>query len=405
MIVIFLLVIYNVMIMNILKTSALRKIVSLVAVVFIASCGGNDEKEVESIAFEKESFNLRIGEEYQLNLVFHPNDAFDTFCTWYSFIPDIASVNEKGVVKAKSLGETIIKARTGNGLLASCKIQVLPIEATSVKLSKDYVRLEVGGGESLTFSVEPQDVTFKNIDWVSENENIATFREGQITGKAVGQTRVIATVRDTKISDTCVVDIIPTPVTKIVLDYPSLNVLFGTTKSLSATVYPENATNKNVKWIIDDESVIEKNATNRECAVTGISFGTTRITAITEDGGFESGCVVNVCEIKDVIGMGLSKSISAGQDGNRWSLILNIDLPVETSVKVDRIILTDENDIFKTDITDIGYIPMNYRREFIIRQTPPGIISGDEIMYGRGWKALVVYSWNGKKYEQIVVAL
>lgn len=117
--------------MNKLMIEMLRKIVSLLVVLFLVSCSKNDEKEVESITFEKESINLRIGEVYLLEPVFHPNDASDTFCTWYSFIPDIASVNEKGVVKAKSLGETIIKARTRNGLFASCKVVVSPIGAIS----------------------------------------------------------------------------------------------------------------------------------------------------------------------------------------------------------------------------------------------------------------------------------
>lgn len=393
------------MIMNKLIIGVLIKIVSLIVVLFLVSCRKNDEKEIESITFEKDSINLRVGEVYLLEPVFHPNDASDTFCTWYSFIPDIASVNEKGVVKAESLGETIIKARTRNGLFASCKVVVSPIGATSVKLNKNHMKLTTNGEEKLTFSIDPQDVTFKEVDWITEDENIATVNGfGLITGKSVGQTRVIVTVGNSKISDTCVVDIIPTPVTKIVLDYSSLNVLLGTTASLSATVFPENATNKNVKWIINDESIIEKNEGSRECMITGISFGNTRITAITEDGGFESSCVVNVCEIKDVIGMGLSRSLTSAQSGNKWALILEVNLPMEIPVRVDRIVLMDENNVFKTEVTDIGYIPTNYSREFIIRLTPPGIISGDEIMYGKGWKAQVIYFWNDKKHETIVVA-
>lgn len=62
------------------------------------------------------------------------------------------------------------------------------------------------------------------------------------------------------------------------------------TFELSATVYPENADNKGVNWITGDPSV----ATVDDGVVTITGHGIVTITAVTEDGGFESECVLAI---------------------------------------------------------------------------------------------------------------
>ena len=60
--------------------------------------------------------------------------------------------------------------------------------------------------------------------------------------------------------------------------------------SLTATVKPENATNKTVLWTSDNETV----AKVVNGVVTGISAGTASIGAMTADGGFSAVCNVTV---------------------------------------------------------------------------------------------------------------
>lgn len=79
------------------------------------------------------------------------------------------------------------------------------------------------------------------------------------------------------------------PVTGVTLSgATSVNV--GNTITLTATVAPDNATDKTVTWTSSNESV----ATVADGVVTGVAAGTATITVTTEDGGFTADCTVTV---------------------------------------------------------------------------------------------------------------
>ena len=66
----------------------------------------------------------------------------------------------------------------------------------------------------------------------------------------------------------------------------------GTTK-LTCTVAPSNATNRNVRWESDNPSVATVDSDGN---VRAVSAGVAKVSAVTEDGGFRSGCTVTVKE-------------------------------------------------------------------------------------------------------------
>ena len=70
----------------------------------------------------------------------------------------------------------------------------------------------------------------------------------------------------------------------------------GNYTKLNAVILPETAENKTVKWSVRDKSIakIEVSDNTLECTVTGLSEGTTRVTAETEDGGFKGSYEITV---------------------------------------------------------------------------------------------------------------
>ena len=80
------------------------------------------------------------------------------------------------------------------------------------------------------------------------------------------------------------------PVTGVTLDKTSLSLTVGGEATLTATVAPENATNKTVTWASSDEAV----ATVENGKVTAMAVGTATITVTTEDGGKTASCTVTV---------------------------------------------------------------------------------------------------------------
>lgn len=65
----------------------------------------------------------------------------------------------------------------------------------------------------------------------------------------------------------------------------------GNSKSLTATVEPDNATNKQVTWASDKEEIA---AVDQSGKVTGESAGSAKITVTTGDGNKTAQCTVTV---------------------------------------------------------------------------------------------------------------
>lgn len=82
------------------------------------------------------------------------------------------------------------------------------------------------------------------------------------------------------------------PVASVVLDKEKIELTGeGSSENLIAAVLPENASNKNVMWNSDDESIARVDENGK---VTAVAAGTTVITVTTEDGDFSATCTVTV---------------------------------------------------------------------------------------------------------------
>ena len=80
-------------------------------------------------------------------------------------------------------------------------------------------------------------------------------------------------------------------VTGVALDKTKLTLAVGGSGTLTATVSPENATNKGVKWASSNTSVATVDANGK---VKGVKPGTATITVTTDDGGYTATCKVTV---------------------------------------------------------------------------------------------------------------
>ena len=97
-------------------------------------------------------------------------------------------------------------------------------------------------------------------------------------------------------------------VTGVSISKENITLTKGETYSLSATVSPSNATNKNVTWSSSNTSVATVSSTG---SVTGVSAGTTVITATTADGNYKASCDVEV--------IGDTYTITYDLNGGTWS--------------------------------------------------------------------------------------
>ena len=149
------------------------------------------------------------------------------------------------------------------------------VAVTEVKLNKSTATIKVGSTQVLEATVKPNNATNKTVTWTSSDEAVATVSNGTVTAKAAGEAKITATA-DGK-SAVCTVTVAENviEVTDIEIDKTTLQLEEGDTALITATVKPENATDKFVSWKSSDEEI----ATVSEGTVTAKKAGTAEITA------------------------------------------------------------------------------------------------------------------------------
>jgi len=162
-------------------------------------------------------------------------------------------------------------------------------DVTGVSLNKASLSLAVGGTETLKATVSPSNATNKTVSWATSNSAVATVQNGTVTAKSAGTATITVTSADGNKKATCAVTV-TTPVSSVSLNKPSLSLNVGSSETLTATVSPGNATNKNVSWATSNSAV----ATVQNGTVTAKSAGTATITVTTADGNKKATCAVTV---------------------------------------------------------------------------------------------------------------
>lgn len=116
-----------------------------------------------------------------------------------------------------------------------------------------------------------------------------TFKVPNVTGKSV--TLVVGSGTDVVDLTLSIGQVTPVSVTGVTLDKSSNSLAAGGTFKLTATVSPDNATNKTVSWISSNPSVATVDQTGN---VTAVAAGNAIITATTADGSKTAQCPITV---------------------------------------------------------------------------------------------------------------
>ena len=255
---------------------------------FKASCNVTVKSDVipaTRIILDKTELTLQIGSTGKVIATVSPENATDKTVTWSSELPGIASVGSDGTVYANSVGSTIVIARAGN-VMATCKVNVVPVPVSSITLNMTALTLDVGGTDRILATVGPDNATDKTVTWTSSDPTVVFVDgTGQVTAYKPGKATITAKAGDK--TATCTVTVNPVKVTSVSLNKTELELKVGASETLTATVAPENATDKTVTWTSQHPEVATVDANGK---VTAVAKGSTTITA-------KAGDVTAVCSV------------------------------------------------------------------------------------------------------------
>lgn len=246
------------------------------------------ENGAEAIKLSRTKINIGAGEKIKLTASITPVDAIDEL-TWSSTDDDIVKVDSEGNVTAVAPGEATILAMAGS-IIESCEVTVYRA-VNSVYLDKSSYEGSIGEEFTLIATIYPSDATYQTVTWESSNNNIAEVdSQGKVTLKAYGTANITVKTDDKEKTYTCTVTVKPINVTGVALNEKKIEIEAGKTVQLTATISPENATNKSVTWSSSKPDI----ATVKDGLVTGRSVGSSVIIVKTVDGSKTATCTVTV---------------------------------------------------------------------------------------------------------------
>ena len=266
-----------------------------------------DEKDKEktetAVSLSVAELNIAAGESAVLEAVVTPADRAGEV-VWESGDSEIASVGGAEIssgtssvtVTGNAIGKTTVIAVIDN-IIERCTVNVLAREATGISLDRTSLSLNVGDTETLTATVEPEDVSYPAVSWSSDNEAVATVSGGEV--KAVSAGTAVITAKSGSLSAECTVTVSNIDAVSLTLDITSRELSEGEVLMLTATVAPSDATFKDVEWTTSDDGVVSVEKIDASTAddyvngrVTALAPGTAVITASC--GKLEASCTVTV---------------------------------------------------------------------------------------------------------------
>lgn len=258
--------------------------------IFISNCSKEDDLKyiaIDSISISPDTVSIAKNDSIQLNVNISPSN-FNDKILWKSENDQIATVSEKGLVKAINIGKTTVSATSG-GKTAKCVINVY-INTDSIKIIPDTLIIDsIGKKIQLQVRTYPTEAS-PQITWSTSNKNVVTVSEkGLVESISSGNAIITATTGKKKAECYVSVSLAPLTADSIIIEPTSLTLTKkDETIQLKATLYPENIESK-ILWSSSNKSVA---SVTEDGIIKAISNGETIITATADDK--TSSCKVTV---------------------------------------------------------------------------------------------------------------
>lgn len=257
--------------------------------------------DVTAITLSRNKAEIKEGDSILLDASVSPADATDKTLSWVSSDESVATVNN-GLVTGIKPGKARITVTSKNGKSAYCDITVTQviIEVESVVLNTNEITIKQGKYFTLEATIFPENATDKNIRWLSDDENIATIKDGVIFGKNLG-TVLVGALASNGVRDICSVTVVENiiEVERIDLFNTSIEITEGDQFKLIYNIYPADATDNTITWESSDPYIAEvffyNNSSSSDYYVKGLKPGHTTITAKAPN-GVSATCEVEVKE-------------------------------------------------------------------------------------------------------------
>ncbi len=319
----------------------MKKFIAIIMAIFMVIALVGCKKDPE-LSFAKTDYVLIVGEELTLEPVVKNIEGVN-LVAFASADTAIVTVDKDGKVVAVKEGTTTITANIKTFEEASV---VLNITVNKVAVSDIAIagadKVIKGESITLTATVNPDNVTYKDAVWSSSNESIATVDQtGKVTGIDFGEVEIKVTVDGFEKTKKITVD---HPLATSVIVTGSSSLPLGKTQTLTVTVSPADAL-QGVEWKSSDETIATIDANG---LVTTLKEGNVTFTAKATDGSEVEGIfefTVDKPEVESITATAPVAELKISETAQATYEILpaNADQTVSWSSNNEEVAIVDAN--------------------------------------------------------------
>ena len=175
-------------------------------------------------------------------------------------------------------------------IMASCEQEPQPVKVTGITVNPTSLSLVEGETSNLVATISPKDADNQSVIWSSNDGSIASVNNGKVTALKAGSTTITAKSDDGGFTASCSVTVVAKTieVSSISLSKTELTLTEGDSETITATVKPDDATDKTVTWSSSDTAI----ATVEDGKITAVKEGIATVSAYA--GNKTTVCMVTV---------------------------------------------------------------------------------------------------------------
>ncbi|MFA4868898.1 MAG: Ig-like domain-containing protein [Pedobacter sp.] len=210
------------------------------------------------LRLQAEKTSLSLGEETLITYSIDPPEVTDPDkleIEWSSSDETVCKVSGGKVLTVGAGTADVVAQIKGTAITGTLRIQVALVPVESVSLNLQQVYVTVGAGTRLVSRILPANATDQRLTWSSDDPQVATVIQGTVLGVKEGTTTIRVSTVDGGKTASCQVTVTPVQVERIILSSPTLSLAVAQEHTLTATVLPEQAKDKSLKWNSSNLSV------------------------------------------------------------------------------------------------------------------------------------------------------
>ena len=252
----------------------------------------------------------------QLVATVEPANATNKDVVFSSSNTNVAVVSNDGLVTAINNGTATITvtSKENPSIMAKCLVKVgAPVLVTDVTVQPAELSLKTDATYQLSVAVLPSNADDRSVEYTTSNAAVATVSaSGLVTAKGPGSATITVAAKDgSGKKATCTVTVTQ-PVKGVTVSPSSVVIQQGNVQKLTASVVPENATNKELIYKSSNETVA---IVSNDGIITARSEGWATITVCSK----ENQAIYGTCTVKVGLPVYVSKITLNTSNVTMWA--------------------------------------------------------------------------------------